>query len=343
MERDQWNELEKRVDQQQSIQERMTRFQLFVHAENLPRSSIFGRRPDPYAIVRFGKPEASGAAEIGRTEVLPQTTDPEWARIMFVEAEAAKITFVTVSVYDNNNNNGSRDNNNKSTAGNNNNARLLGQATFEVTEVNQSPGHFQEQPLLAKKAKLFLTVLQSTTTTTNNSSGGTSAPRGGDGQGGGGGMVTMQFRGLDIRNVEPGILGLGRSDPFLEIAKKNTDHNAGIVRWNVVHRTEAIQNHLNPFWKEFSKSLEELCDNDMHSPLLISALDLNNTGGRHRKIGEFETTLAQLKERVAVKGNADREMAFPLCVAADDDGDNNTQGLICCLKVDFLDSSDGGV
>ena len=145
-------------------------------------------------------------------------------------------------------------------------------------------------------------------------------------------MVTMQFRGLDIRNVEPGILGLGRSDPYLEIAKKNTDHNAGIVRWNVVHRTESIQNHLNPFWQEFSKSLEELCDDDVHSPLLISVLD-QNRGGKNRKIGEFETTLAQLKERVAVKGNADREMAFALCAV--DDGD--THGLICCLKVDLLD------
>jgi Ca2+-dependent lipid-binding protein len=300
----------------------MTRFQLFIHAENLPKSRF--RRPDPYAIVRFGKPdqaEGDVTAEVGRTEVLPRTTDPEWSRILFVEAEAAKITYVTVSVYDHHNNH-----------------HLLGQGTFEVTEVNQSPGHFQEQPLLAKKAKLFLSVVQSST----GNSGTAAGPRGGAGGqgslGGGDGasrMVTMQFRGLDIRNVEPGILGLGRSDPYLEIAKKNTDHNAGIVRWNVVHRTEAIQNHLNPFWKEFTKSLEELCDDNVHSPLLISVLD-QNCGGKNRKIGEFETTVAQLKERVAVKGNADREMAFPLFTVEDGD----THGLICCLKVDFLDGGD---
>lgn len=33
--------------------------------------------------------------------------------------------------------------------------------------------------------------------------------------------------------VEPGMLGLGRSDPFFEIAKKNADHEHGIVRWYV--------------------------------------------------------------------------------------------------------------
>ena len=45
------------------------------------------------------------------------------------------------------------------------------------------------------------------------------------------GYIKLHLRGLDIKNVEPGLLGLGRSDPFFEIAKKNSDHAAGIVRW----------------------------------------------------------------------------------------------------------------
>lgn len=34
-----------------------------------------------------------------------------------------------------------------------------------------------------------------------------------------------------MKNVEPGLLGLGRSDPFFVIFKKNSDHSAGVVRW----------------------------------------------------------------------------------------------------------------
>lgn len=41
------------------------------------------------------------------------------------------------------------------------------------------------------------------------------------------------MRGLDIKNVEPGLLGLGRSDPFFELSRKNVDHKAGYVRWYV--------------------------------------------------------------------------------------------------------------
>ena len=48
------------------------------------------------------------------------------------------------------------------------------------------------------------------------------------------GHVRLHIRGLDIKNIEPGIIGLGRSDPFFEIARKNVDHAAGVVRWYVL-------------------------------------------------------------------------------------------------------------
>jgi hypothetical protein len=47
------------------------------------------------------------------------------------------------------------------------------------------------------------------------------------------GSFTLHVRGLDIKNVEPGIMGLGRSDPFFELSRKNVDHAAGVVRWYV--------------------------------------------------------------------------------------------------------------
>jgi hypothetical protein len=47
------------------------------------------------------------------------------------------------------------------------------------------------------------------------------------------GLCTLYLRGLDIKNVEPGIMGLGRSDPFFEVSRKNADHAAGVVRWYV--------------------------------------------------------------------------------------------------------------
>jgi hypothetical protein len=59
------------------------------------------------------------------------------------------------------------------------------------------------------------------------------------------GLCTIQLRGLDIKNVEPGIFGLGRSDPFFEIARKNVDHAAGVVRWYVSVGTTTQGNILS--------------------------------------------------------------------------------------------------
>jgi hypothetical protein len=45
------------------------------------------------------------------------------------------------------------------------------------------------------------------------------------------GTAHVHLRGLDMKNVEPGLLGLGRTDPFFEISKKNADYAAGVVVW----------------------------------------------------------------------------------------------------------------
>ena len=48
-----------------------------------------------------------------------------------------------------------------------------------------------------------------------------------------------------MKNVEPGFFGLGRSDPFFEVAKKDADFALGQLRWNTVYRSEHIDNHLS--------------------------------------------------------------------------------------------------
>jgi hypothetical protein len=145
------------------------------------------------------------------------------------------------------------------------------------------------------------------------------------------GSFSFQLRGLDIQNVEAGVLGLGRTDPFFEIAKKDADHAAGSVRWNVIYRSEHVINHLNPYWQKPNMpiSLEELCYCDINWPLLITVYDWN-ANGKHTEVGQFETTVKTLMGQVAVKGNADRERAFPLFHKT------STKGLIVVLEAQIV-------
>ena len=137
-----------------------------------------------------------------------------------------------------------------------------------------------------------------------------------------------------MKNVEPGAFGLGRSDPFFEIAKKNADYSIGQVKWNVVYRSEHIDNNLNPYWKDCKISLEELCYAKLDWPLKISVLD-HNENGKHQVIGEFETTIQELQDRISIKGNADREQAIPLGV----EGKFKTYGLLCVLRANIIEPS----
>ena len=114
-----------------------------------------------------------------------------------------------------------------------------------------------------------------------------------------------------MKNVEPGLFGLGRSDPFFEVAKKDADYSVAQVHWNVVYRSEYVSDNLNPYWKPCKIGLEELCYGKLDWPLKVSVFD-HNSNGYHRMIGEFETTIEGLNSQKAIKGNADREQAIPL-------------------------------
>jgi Ca2+-dependent lipid-binding protein len=99
---------------------------------------------------------------------------------------------------------------------------------------------------------------------------------------------------------------------------------------NTIYRSENIQNHLNPFWEPFSIDLEELCYCNLEWPLKISVFDWE-ASGKHRRIGEFEVTTQKLMERVAIKGNADREQAFDLML----DEKAQLKGLVCVLTAEL--------
>lgn len=99
---------------------------------------------------------------------------------------------------------------------------------------------------------------------------------------------------------------------------------------NTIYRSKHINDHLNPFWDEFTLDLEELCYGDLAWPLKITIFDHNQVR-RHLEIGHFETCLQELAGRISVRGNADRERAFEIAR----EGHTKTRGLIVVLKVEL--------
>lgn len=140
-------------------------------------------------------------------------------------------------------------------------------------------------------------------------------------------IATLQFRLLDVKNIEPGILGLGRTDPFLEIQKKNVDPVVGIINWITAYRTEHVHDNLNPVFKSFELSLEDLCYADDDWPLRIVVYDWQKNG-KHRMLGMAQTSLNDLLEKKSKGGNADRSSALSVTI----EGTETSIGLIVVLE-----------
>ena len=107
----------------------MTRFQLSLHAGSLP-SSLF-HTPNPYGVVTV-----TGGAhdkEVGRTETILKTTNPDWTKTMFIETDASINLPLTVQVWDD--------------RGPNKQDVLIGEAQFEATVIHQSPGRILSQKM----------------------------------------------------------------------------------------------------------------------------------------------------------------------------------------------------
>lgn len=267
------------------------RYQVSLYAENLPNMGGLFRRSSPYAKVKIISGQSSGKEF--ETEVIEKCLDPDWYKIFLVDFAETEITNMEVTVFD------YRDGREP---------LYMGECRFELGGVYQAPGKTKSQTIGRNdKSKLFCHVEKSRL-------------------GNAVGSFSIHLRGLDMKNVEPGAFGLGRSDPFFEISKKDADHAVAHQKWNVVCRSEHIDNNLNPYWQKQIIGLEELCYGRLDWPLKIEVFDHNNNG-QHVPIGAFETTVLDLQEKIAIKGNADREKAVPI----GKEGKDKRYGLVCIL------------
>lgn len=273
------------------------RYQVSFHANNLPNTRWL-KRSSPYVRVKIIAGSQHGTV-LGETEHIRHCASPDWCKIFFVELSSDEIMELEVTIWD---------------YVNGREPIWMGEARFEVYSVFQEPGNTKVEQIGRSEGSVLCCHVQ------KSQLGPTQ------------GVLRLHLRGLDMKNVEPGFFGLGRSDPFFEIAKKNADYSIARVKWNVVYRSEYIDNNLNPYWRPATIGLEELCYGKIDWPLKIAFFDYNNNGS-HRKIGEFETTIPELQSRIAIKGNADREQAIPITK----EGKYKTYGLVCILVASLLE------
>lgn len=94
---------------------------------------------------------------------------------------------------------------------------------------------------------------------------------------------------------------LGKSDPFLVFYKCNEDNS-----YTAVHKTEVVKKNLNPSWSQFMISLQAMCNGDYDRSVKIECYDWDSDGSSHDLIGACQTTAKEL-----VKGTGTFELVNP--------------------------------
>lgn len=236
-------------------QECASQVELRIHCKNLINKDTTSKS-DPCAVLYIYEQDRWN--ELARTENIKNCLDPQFATPLSVKYYFEVVQKIKIAVYD-------VDNKTETLSDDD----FLGQ--FECTLgqlVSNSP---LTKKLLNKKGKEFekslITVTAEELSNKNE-------------------MVHLSICAKKLDNKD----FLGKSDPFLEFSKKNTDGSS-----QVVHRTEVIKNNLNPTWHPFSLTTQALCNNDKSRPIQIDCYDWDSDGS-HDLIGSCTMTLAEMME-----------------------------------------------
>jgi Ca2+-dependent lipid-binding protein len=97
-------------------------------------------------------------------------------------------------------------------------------------------------------------------------------------------VLQLSFRAQKLENKDT----FGKSDPFLELSRKTWDD-----KWEVVLRTEVVNNNLNPQWKPLTAKAHLLSGGDYTNEIKVDCKDWDKNG-KHELIGSFKTSVAEL-------------------------------------------------
>lgn len=113
------------------------RYQLSLHAIDLPNKGGWFRTSSPYAKVKITSGPNAGKV-LGETEVVPHGLSPDWVKILMLEFSPAEILNLEVTIWD--------------YLGDGKDPLWLGEATFEATSVYQEAGHTQSRQIGKKES-----------------------------------------------------------------------------------------------------------------------------------------------------------------------------------------------
>ncbi|TGZ65970.1 hypothetical protein CRM22_005610 [Opisthorchis felineus] len=229
-----------------------TTIELSISCRNLCDTDILSKS-DPLVVV-FEKTHDNSWRELGRTEVIQNTLNPDFVKKIVIEYHFEEQQRLNFAVYDVD-----------CTSDKLEKHDFLGNCEATLGEIASSWKVMK--PLKngpAEKCGSIIVIADEVSSCKDEL------------------ILDISGKGLDRKDL------FGSSDPFLAFYRINEDGSRTIV-----HRTEEIRNTLNPNWKQMVLPTRVLVNGDHDRQLVISCLDWNRSG-REALIGEVSTTVNEL-------------------------------------------------
>ncbi|CAO2832691.1 unnamed protein product [Amaranthus hypochondriacus] len=244
----------------QGFQPLFTPVELSLSASKLLDLDIISKS-DPMAIA-YIKKEDGTLQEIGRTEVILNTLNPDWIEKMPIVYQFEIVQPLVFHLYDID----THHHNVPTKALKLSDQDFIGEASCALSEIFTKRDKTLTLKLLSKTKKSagMLTVHAEETSEVKDA-------------------AEIVFRCINLDNKDM----LSKSDPFLRISKKvETGHAVPICK------TEVVNNNLNPVWKPVCLTTQQFGSKD--NPLIIECFDFNSNGS-HTFIGKLQTSVSALE------------------------------------------------
>lgn len=248
--------------------------QISFSAKDLKNRDVVGTS-DPMLVV-YERTAAGRESELGRSEVIPNTLNPKWTYQLTIDYRFEEVQLLRLAVYD-------VDSNYKTKTSDQfdlNKQDYLGEMQITLAEVINSPSHVLTRPLQRRNPD-GLGHSRGDLSVRAEEVSEISRPE----------EVELAFRCTNLENREM----FSKSDPILRISRVQPDGSI-----TPVYQTEEEENNLNPIWRPFRTTLQQLCNGNKDIPLLLEVLDYNSSG-KHKLIGSVKCSLNGLLELALAK------------------------------------------
>ncbi|XP_075729129.1 copine-8-like isoform X3 [Rhipicephalus microplus] len=239
----------------------VTKVEISVACRKLKQKDLLSKS-DPMCVLFMQHYETAPWREVGRTEMIRDTIDPDFVNKFLVDYFFEERQHVMFKVYDVD-----------SKSENLEDHDFLGQVTSTLGELVAYQG---------RQVKLQLTGLSGDCgSILLNVEEVLDCKR----------VIDMQWRGKKLDRKD----WFGKSDPYLKFYRANEDNTSTIV-----FRTEVVKRSLNPTWRPFTIQMRQLSGGDDDRTIRVACydwdLDGNLSSSSHDLIGEFHTNVRTLSQ-----------------------------------------------